>query len=230
MAFVEATNLHKTYRLGRDNNVLALRGVDLSIEAGEMVAIMGPSGCGKTTLMHILGLLHPPDRDTDPMPRLMINDRDVAGLSDRERTKMRAQTIGFVFQTYNLVPTLTAVENVALAAEYAGCSRSEARTAANAAMEWVGLADRSDHRPTELSGGQQQRVAIARALVNQPALLLADEPTGNLDSSNAEEILELLNRFHDDRGQTIAIVTHDAKVSSSCTRVLSMLDGMIIED
>ncbi len=230
MAFVEATNLHKTYHLGRDNNVFALRGVDLSIEAGEMVAIMGPSGCGKTTLMHILGLLHPPDRDTDPMPRLMINDRDVAGLSDRERTKMRAQTIGFVFQTYNLVPTLTAVENVALAAEYAGRSRSEARTAANSAMEWVGLADRSDHRPTELSGGQQQRVAIARALVNQPELLLADEPTGNLDSSNAEEILELLNRFHNDRGQTIAIVTHDAKVSSSCTRVLSMLDGMIVED
>ena len=230
MAFVEATNIHKTYRLGRDNNVFALRGVDLSIEAGEMVAIMGPSGCGKTTLMHILGLLHPPDRDSDHIPRLMINDKDVASLSDRERTKMRAQTIGFVFQTFNLVPTLTAVENVALAAEYAGRSRSEAKTAANAAMDWVGLADRSNHRPMELSGGQQQRVAIARALVNQPALLLADEPTGNLDSSNAEEVLELLHRFHDDRGQTIAIVTHDAKVSSSCTRVLSMLDGVIIKD
>ncbi len=230
MAFVEATNLHKTYRLGRDNNVFALRGIDLSIQAGEMVAIMGPSGCGKTTLMHILGLLHSPDSDTDPTPRLMVNDKDVTTLSDKERTRMRASTIGFVFQTFNLVPTLTAVENVALAAEYAGRSRSDARDAAATALDWVDLADRSDHRPSELSGGQQQRVAIARALVNKPDLLLADEPTGNLDSSNTADVLGLLHRFHAELGQTVVLVTHDAQVSASCTRVLSMLDGAILDD
>jgi ABC-type lipoprotein export system ATPase subunit len=230
VAFVEATNLHKTYRLGRDNNVFALRGIDLSIQAGEMVAIMGPSGCGKTTLMHILGLLHSPDHDTDPEPRLMVNDTDVTSLSDRERTRMRASTIGFVFQTFNLVPTLTAAENVALAAEYAGRSRSDARDAAATALDWVDLADRSGHRPSELSGGQQQRVAIARALVNKPDLLLADEPTGNLDSSNTAEVLDLLHRFHAELGQTVVLVTHDAQVSASCTRVLSMLDGAILDD
>ena len=230
MAFIEAQNLHKTYRLGRDNNVHALRGVDVSIEIGEMVAIMGPSGCGKSTLMHILGLLQPPDRNTNPPPQMIIDGKDATSLSDRERTRMRAHTMGFVFQSYNLVPTLTAIENVALAAEYAGRSRSKARSAAREALDWVGLADRSGHRPTELSGGQQQRVAIARALVNEPELLLADEPTGNLDSTNTGEVLELLRRFHEQRRQTIILVTHDTEVSSACTRVLTMLDGVIQGD
>ena len=228
MAFVEANNLHKTYRLSRRNNVHALRGVDVSIEAGEMVAIMGPSGCGKSTLMHILGLLQPPDQKSDPSPRVTIGDRNTTSLSDRERTRMRAQTMGFVFQSFNLVPRLTAIENVALAAEYAGSSRSKARSVANEALDWVGLADRTDHRPMELSGGQQQRVAIARALVNEPELLLADEPTGNLDSTTTSEVLELLLGFHRQRGQTIVLVTHDPEVSSACTRVLSMLDGVIL--
>ena len=230
MAFVEARNLRKTYKLGRDNKVDALRGVDVSIQAGEMVAIMGPSGCGKSTLMHILGLLQPPDQDGDPPPRIIIKQRDVTDLSDRGRTRMRANTMGFVFQSFNLVPTLTALENVSLAAEYAGSSRSTARSAARDALDWVGLADRANHRPTELSGGQQQRVAIARSLVNEPELLLADEPTGNLDSASTADVLDVIRRFHEQRGQTIVLVTHDPRVSSTCTRVLSMLDGVIQGD
>ena len=226
-AFLEANHLHKTYRLGRQNHVRALRGVDIAIEAGEMVGIMGPSGCGKSTLMHILGLLHSPDDDNDPPARLVIDGVDVAGLSDGERTRMRANQMGFVFQSFNLVPTLTAIENVALPAEYAGRRRSEARKAAATALEWVGLADRADHRPTELSGGQQQRAAVARALVTEPDLLLADEPTGNLDSTSTTEMLDLLRRFNSERGQTIVIVTHDPGVGDACGRIVSMLDGQI---
>ena len=230
MAIIGAQNLRKTYRLGRQNVVNALRGVDISIDAGEMVAVMGPSGCGKSTLMHILGLLHPPDAGVDPPAGLTINGVDSTTLSDRERTRMRARDMGFVFQTFNLVPTLTAEENVALAAEYADAPRSEARSRAVKALDWIGLGDRSGHRPAELSGGQQQRVAIARALVNEPDLLLADEPTGNLDSANTAEVLDLLRRFHEERGQTVIVVTHDPDVGAACTRTLSMLDGLITGD
>ncbi|MCY4112104.1 MAG: ABC transporter ATP-binding protein [Chloroflexi bacterium] len=226
MAFLEARHLHKTYRLGRQNLVHALRGADIAIEAGEMVGIMGPSGCGKSTLMHILGLLHSPD-DSDPPASLVIGGTDVADLSDRERTKMRAERMGFVFQAFNLVPTLTAIENVALPAEYAGRRRSEAMRAAAEALDWVGLGDRGDHRPTELSGGQQQRVAVARALVTQPDLLLADEPTGNLDSESTNEVLDLLRRFNSERKQTILMVTHDPRVGEACGRIVEMLDGQI---
>jgi putative ABC transport system ATP-binding protein len=227
MAFLEARNLHKTYRLGRQNHVHALRGADVAIEAGEMVGIMGPSGCGKSTLMHIMGLLHSPDDDGDPPASLCIGGTDVADLSDRERTKMRAERMGFVFQAFNLVPTLTAIENVALPAEYAGRRRSAAGAAAAEALEWVGLADRADHRPMELSGGQQQRAAIARALVTQPDLILADEPTGNLDSESTTEVLDLLRRFNTERQQTIVMVTHDPRVGEVCSRIVSMLDGRI---
>ena len=226
MAFLEARHLHKTYRLGRQNLVHALRGADIAIEAGEMVGIMGPSGCGKSTLMHILGLLHSPD-DSDPPASLVIGGTDVADLSDRERTKMRAERMGFVFQAFNLVPTLTAIENVALPAEYAGRRRSEAMRAAAEALDWVGLGDRGDHRPTELSGGQQQRVAVARALVTQPDLMLADEPTGNLDSESTNEVLDLLRRFNSERKQTILMVTHDPRVGEACGRIVEMLDGQI---
>ena len=227
MAFLEAHNLHKTYRLNRNNVVRALRGVDISVEAGEMVGIMGPSGCGKSTLMHILGLLHSADRRTIPPPSLVIGDNDVTGLSDRERTQMRAKQMGFVFQTFNLVPTLTALENVALPAEYAGWHRREARATAAESLKLVGLEERSAHKPTELSGGQQQRVAIARALVTEPALLLADEPTGNLDSENTKEVMALLQRFNRELGQTIVLVTHDTRVSEVCGRILTMSDGVI---
>ncbi len=230
MALLEGRNLRKTYRLGRRNTVEALRGVDISIDAGEMVAIMGPSGSGKSTLMHLLGLLHSADRNNGPAPEVLIDGKSVANLSDRERTQMRAKTMGFVFQSFNLVPTLTALENVALAKEYAGASRSSATTAAREALDWVGLAERADHRPMELSGGEQQRVAIARSLVNQPALVLADEPTGNLDSGHSKEVLELLRRFNRERGQTVVLVTHDAEVGSFCDRIVRMRDGLIITD
>jgi putative ABC transport system ATP-binding protein len=227
---LEGRNLRKTYRLSRRSSVGALRGVDVSIAGGEMVAIMGPSGSGKSTLMHILGLLHAPDRADGPPPELRVAGVDATRLSDRERTRIRAQSMGFVFQAFNLVPTLTAEENVALSAEYAGTSRGRARAAARAALATVGLADRAAHRPMELSGGEQQRVAIARALVNEPMLLLGDEPTGNLDSARATEILELLRRFNRERGQTVILVTHDAEVAAVCDRIIRMRDGLIVSD
>ncbi len=228
MAFLEAHNLHKTYRLTRSNHVRAMRGVDVTVEAGEMVGIMGPSGCGKSTLMHILGLLHAPDLDAAPPPSLAIDGLDVTTLTDRKRTQMRAERMGFVFQAFNLVSTLTTVENVALPAEYAGRRRRDALAAALEALRLVGLEDWAEHRPMELSGGQQQRAAIARALVTQPDLLLADEPTGNLDSENTAEVMALLHWFNRERGQTIVLVTHDTRVSEACSRVLTMQDGVII--
>jgi putative ABC transport system ATP-binding protein len=225
------SDLRKTYRMSRRNSVEALRGVTIEIARGEMVAIMGPSGSGKSTLMHILGLLHAPDRNgTGPMPQLAVDGRDATRLSDRERTRIRATTMGFVFQAFNLVPTLTAEENVALAGEYAGVSRGKALRAAREALGWVELAERADHRPMELSGGEQQRVAIARALVNEPKLVLADEPTGNLDTAHAVEVLELLQRFNRERGQTVVLVTHDSDVAAFCNRTVRMRDGLIVGD
>jgi putative ABC transport system ATP-binding protein len=229
MALLEARNLRKTYRLGKTAGVQALRGVDVTIEAGEMVAIMGPSGSGKTTLMHILGLLHQPDLDGTPGPSLVIGGRDMTKLSDGARTRTRAEHLGFVFQSYNLVPTLSAAENVALAAEYAGHGGSKGRTEALAALDLVGLADRAQHRPAELSGGEQQRVAIARALVNRPALVLGDEPTGNLDSARTADVLTLLRRFNRERGQTFLIVTHDPEVGAAADRIIRMRDGLVID-
>jgi putative ABC transport system ATP-binding protein len=227
MQLLEARNLRKTYRLSRRNQVEALRGVELHIQSGEMVAIMGPSGSGKSTLMHILGLLHAPDGNGGPPAELSINGTDVTGLSDRRRTRMRAETMGFVFQAYNLVPTLSAVENVALAGEYAGVPRGKATAAAMEALGLVGLAERADHRPMELSGGEQQRVAIARSLVNEPMLLLADEPTGNLDTATSQDVLKLLQRFNRERGQTLVLVTHDQEVGAFCNRIIHMRDGLI---
>jgi putative ABC transport system ATP-binding protein len=230
MPLLEAHSVRKTYRLSKKNTVEALRGVDVAIDSGEMVAIMGPSGSGKSTLMHILGLLHGPDGRGGPAPSLFFDGRDVSRLSDSERTRIRAREMGFVFQSFNLVPTLTAIENVALAAEYAGAGGAKAKTAARDALALVGLADRADHRPTELSGGEQQRVAIARALVNAPKLVLADEPTGNLDSGRSAEILGLLRHFNRQRGQTVVIVTHDAEVGAACDRIIRMRDGLIVDE
>jgi putative ABC transport system ATP-binding protein len=226
-ALLEARNLRKTYRMSRRNQVEALRGVDLEIATGEMVAVMGPSGSGKSTLMHILGLLHSADRDGGAPPELKINGAEVGGLTDRQRTRMRADTMGFVFQSYNLVPTLTALENVSLAGEYAGVPRGEARQAAMDALGWVGLAERHGHRPMELSGGEQQRVALARSLVNEPMLLLADEPTGNLDTARSQEVLDMLRRFNRERGQTLVLVTHDPEVGETCDRIIHMRDGLV---
>jgi ABC-type lipoprotein export system ATPase subunit len=226
-ALIEARDLRKTYRLGAKASVHALRGVDIRIGLGEMVAIMGPSGSGKSTLMHILGLLHAPDLDRGPRPELLFQGRDTVALGEAERTRLRARRMGFVFQDFNLVPTLTAAENVLLAAEYAGTRGAAARNAAREALDLVGLVDRADHRPAELSGGEQQRVAIARALVNRPPLLLADEPTGNLDSERSTEIMALLRRSNGEHGQTIVLVTHDPEVGDACDRVVRMRDGRI---
>jgi putative ABC transport system ATP-binding protein len=230
MSLIQGTDLRKTYRLSRRTSVEALRGVDIDIAAGEMVAIMGPSGSGKSTLMHILGLLHAPDRNDGPKPGLRIDGADAGTLSDRERTQIRARWMGFVFQSFNLVPTLTAAENVALAAEYAGIARGRARTAARDALDSVGLADRAGHRPMELSGGEQQRVAIARALVTEPKVILGDEPTGNLDSTRSAEVLDMLRRFNRERGQTFILVTHDPEVGAACDRIIRMRDGLVAAD
>ncbi len=228
MAMLEGRNLRKTYRLSRRNSVEALAGVDIDIETGEMVAIMGPSGSGKSTLMHILGLLHAPDRESEPEAELRIGGQDMTRLSDSGRTRMRAAGMGFVFQSFNLVPTLTALENVALAAEYAGVPGRAAQSKARDALAAVGLADRADHRPTELSGGEQQRVAISRSLVNQPKLLMGDEPTGNLDTKRSTEVLAMLRRLNEERGQTIVLVTHDPEVGAACDRIVRMRDGLIV--
>jgi ABC-type lipoprotein export system ATPase subunit len=228
MALLEARNIHKTFRFGRNNRLEALRGVDVTIEAGEMVAIMGPSGSGKSTLMHVLGLLQQPDLDHGASTSLVIGGREMTRLSDGARTRVRAQELGFVFQSYNLVPTLTALENVALAAEYAGQGGSAGRKAADEALDVVGLSERARHRPNELSGGEQQRVAIARALVNRPRLVLGDEPTGNLDSGLTADVLALLRRFNRERGQTFLIVTHDPEVGAASDRIIRMRDGLIL--
>jgi putative ABC transport system ATP-binding protein len=230
MPLLQGQNLRKTYHLSRRNSVHALRGVDISIEAGEMVAIMGPSGSGKSTLMHILGLLHRPDLNDGPRPELAFAGQDTVDVGEGERTRIRARQMGFVFQDFNLVPVLTAIENVLLACDYAGMSRAIAKGRALEALGLVGLADRADHRPAELSGGEQQRVAIARALVNKPAMILADEPTGNLDSERTADVLVLLREFNRREGQTFLLVTHEPDVAAACDRTIRMLDGVIKEE
>ena len=230
MALLEGRNLRKTYRLSKHNSVEALRGVDVRIDEGEMVAIMGPSGSGKSTLMHVLGLLHQPDPNHGPAPELTFSGRDMTRLADNARTRVRATEMGFVFQAFNLVPTLTAAENVALAAEYAGTRGPAARSAAIEALGLVGLADRARHRPSELSGGEQQRVAVARALINRPKLVIGDEPTGNLDSARSEEVLRLMRELNREHGQSFLIVTHDPEVGEACDRVIRMRDGRVVSD
>ena len=228
MPLLTGTDLRKTYRLSRSNVVRALRGVDVEIEAGEMIAIIGPSGSGKSTLMHILGLLHAPDRDGS-RPTLTFDGQDMIAIGESERTRIRARHLGFVFQAFNLVPTLSAIENVLLACDYAGQGGSKARPRALEALALVGLADRANHRPVELSGGEQQRVAIARALVNRPSLVLADEPTGNLDTERTDEVMQMLAALNRE-GQTFVLVTHDPDVAAACHRVIRMRDGMVHEE
>lgn len=223
-AIIAAHQIHKTFRNGKIE-VHALRGVDLSVAKGEMVAIMGPSGCGKTTLLNCISGL-----DDFDSGEVVIEGVDLRNMNDRTRTTYRAQRMGFVFQTFNLLPVITAVENVELPLLVSGVKPGEARKRALAALDQVGLSDRSHHRPAELSGGQRQRVTIARALVNNPAIVWADEPTGNLDSKAAEDVLGLMRQLNQERGQTLVIVTHDAEIGNLCDRIVRMQDGQIVDD
>jgi putative ABC transport system ATP-binding protein len=222
---IETKDIMKRYELGKNNHVHALRGATLKIERGEMVAIMGPSGSGKSTAMHIIGCLDKPDTG-----EVFLNGRCVDTLYNGKLTKLRSQEIGFIFQGFNLIPTMTATENVALAAEYAGKSRREAARLAVEALETVGLADRKDHRPNELSGGQQQRVAIARALVNKPQIILGDEPTGDLDTATSQEVVDMMRKINLTTGTTFVLVTHNPEVGEACDRIIQMRDGVVIAD
>ena len=220
---IQLCGVEKLYQLGKVP-VAALRGVELTIAQGELVAIMGPSGSGKTTLLNILGLL-----DTPSAGSYQLAAEEVAKLSDGKRSQLRNKHFGFVFQSYNLLPRLTAVENVMIPLVFGGAKRSERRPKAEAALAAVGLADRMEHRPAELSGGEQQRVAIARALVNDPSVILADEPTGNLDSKAGGAVMDLLLQLHHERGVTVVLVTHDAGVGAMAERIIRLADG-IVED
>ncbi len=221
---LEAKGLWKVYDMG-STKVQALRGVDLSIEAGEMVAIMGPSGCGKTTLLNCVSSL-----DEFSAGEVLVDGRPLSEMSDRERTTMRAERLGFVFQSFNLLPVLSAAENVEMPLLIVGVPPKEARARALGALESVGLLDWAGHLPAELSGGQQQRVTIARAFVHEPALILADEPTGNLDTSTSEAILDLLVDLNRTRGITFLMVTHEEANAQKCTRRVNILDGLITSD
>jgi putative ABC transport system ATP-binding protein len=219
---VEAVGVHKTYHT--DNvEVRALRGVSLAVPRSDMVAIMGPSGCGKTTLLNCLSGL-----DTVDAGVVRVGGVDISEMSDNEKSAYRAKSMGFVFQFYNLLPVLTAVENVELPLLVAGMPAREARERALSALDLVHLREWSQHRPAQLSGGQRQRVTIARALVNEPAIVWADEPTGDLDSKNAEEIMDLMVQLNGENGQTFVIVTHDRGVAGRTFRIVNMLDGEIV--
>ncbi|HET9830319.1 MAG TPA: ABC transporter ATP-binding protein [Vicinamibacterales bacterium] len=226
MPLLRVTNLVKTYQVG-DVAVRALRGVTLEIEAGEFVAVVGPSGSGKSTFMHILGCL---DRPTSG--EYWLENRDVSRLNDDDLSAIRNRQIGFVFQGFNLLARTSAVENVELPLLYgpAKIGAAERRKRASAALQAVGLADRAEHHPNQLSGGQQQRVAIARALLNNPSILFADEPTGNLDSRTSVEVMDIFQRLKDERGITIVLITHEQQVAEYGSRIIAFKDGQIVSD
>jgi len=220
MSLIEVENLWKTYDMGHEQ-VNALRGVDMKIEKGEYVAIMGPSGSGKSTLMNLIGCLDTPSKGT-----YRLNNQAVADLNDDELARIRNKEIGFVFQTFNLLPRATALHNVELPLIYNGTTRELRRESAEKAMEIVGLGDRMTHKPNELSGGQRQRVAVARALVNNPSILLADEPTGNLDTSTGMEIMGLLADLNRS-GNTLIVVTHEYDIAKYADRIIFLRDGQV---
>lgn len=218
---MQARRVSKVYQTGR-LRLEALKGIDLDVVRGEMLAVMGPSGCGKTTLLNCLSGL-----DDVTSGSVLLEDRDLAGMTDLERTHLRSRRMGFVFQSFNLLPVLTAVENVELPLLVAGVDARTAHRRAVQALQRVGLEEHLAHRPRELSGGQQQRVTIARSLVNEPAIVWADEPTGNLDTETGQEILDLLHELNERQGQTYVIVTHDDAIARSCHRIVHMESGRI---
>lgn len=220
---IKITNIKRDFILGNET-VYVLKGIDLQINKGEYVALMGPSGSGKSTLMNILGCLDTPTSGT-----YILNNKDVSQMHDDELAEIRNKEIGFVFQTFNLMPRTTALNNVALPMIYAGYSKSDRNKRAKEVLEQVNLADRMDHQPNQLSGGQRQRVAIARALVNKPSIILADEPTGNLDSKTSTEIMKLFGDIHK-LGNTVILVTHEEEIASYANRVIRLRDGMIESD
>jgi putative ABC transport system ATP-binding protein len=223
MPLIETRELWKTYVMG-DEEIHALRGVSISIERGEYVAIMGPSGSGKSTLMNLIGCLDTPSKGS-----YLLNEKEVASMNDDELARIRNEEIGFVFQTFNLLPRATALHNVELPLVYAGVQSKLRQERARQALEKVELTQRASHRPNELSGGQRQRVAIARALVNNPSILLADEPTGNLDSKTGNEIMGVFARLHEG-GNTIILVTHEPEIAAYAHRVISIRDGQVEKD
>ncbi|HUQ88680.1 MAG TPA: ABC transporter ATP-binding protein [Vicinamibacterales bacterium] len=223
MSLIETRDLWKTYVMG-DEEIHALRGVSISIERGEYVAIMGPSGSGKSTLMNLIGCLDTPSKGT-----YLLNEKEVSQMNDNELARIRNEEIGFVFQTFNLLPRATALHNVELPLVYAGMGKAARMVQAKAAIEKVELTHRMTHKPNELSGGQRQRVAIARALVNNPSILLADEPTGNLDSKTGVEIMALFARLHEG-GNTIILVTHEPDIAAYAHRVIAIRDGQVERD
>jgi putative ABC transport system ATP-binding protein len=220
---IQATDVVKTYSTGKIE-VHALRGVSLTIPRGEMVAIMGPSGCGKTTLLNCLSGL-----DTIDAGQILVDGADINTLSDNQKTEYRARRMGFIFQFYNLLPVLSAIENVELPLLVSGTSARESREKGLAALDLVHLRDWATHKPAEMSGGQRQRVTIARALVNSPAIVWGDEPTGDLDSTNSAEIMELIVELNRQHQQTFVIVTHDERVAARCHRTVQMKDGIIVD-
>lgn len=222
MELIRATGLTKSYR-SNGRSVEVLRGVDISIEQGEMVAIVGASGVGKSTLMHVLGTLDVPDEGT-----VFLAGQNAFAMDEEERNRLRNRTIGFIFQFHHLLPEFTAAENVAMPLLIARSDEAEARARARALLADLGLAERVEHRPSQLSGGEQQRVAVARALVTEPALVLADEPTGNLDTRNSKELVAVLRGLHENRGLTSLIVTHSEAIAAVCDRVLYMEDGRLV--
>lgn len=221
---IEVSNLSKSYWTG-NIEVIALRDVSFRIERGEYISIMGPSGSGKSTLMNILGCI-----DTPTSGSYKLDGQEVSSLDDDELASIRNQKVGFVFQTFNLLPRLTALANVELPLIYSGLTRTERKEKAMAVLERVGLAERANHRPTELSGGQSQRVAIARALINNPSIILADEPTGNLDRATGGDIINLFQRLNSEFEVTLLIVTHDQEVGRSAKRLIQLVDGRIVKD
>ncbi len=223
MALIETVDLWKTYVMGTEE-IHALSGVSVNIDRGEYVAIMGPSGSGKSTLMNLIGCLDTPSKGS-----YLLNGKQVSQMNDDELARIRNEEIGFVFQTFNLLPRATALHNVELPLVYAGVPSKDRQTRARAALDRVELGDRMTHRPNQLSGGQRQRVAIARALVNNPSIILADEPTGNLDSKTGNEIMALFNRLYE-AGNTIILVTHEADIAAHAKRVIHIRDGKISDD